>query len=63
MSIDHGSEPQEERCSIVRTRTSLWVELDRKAGFSNDIEALNGAIVGVHIANLNLRTVLVGNRR
>jgi hypothetical protein len=59
MCIDHGSESQEERRSIVRSWTSIGVELNRETRFPNDIEALYGPVVGVHVAHFNLRTVLV----
>jgi hypothetical protein len=62
MGINHGSKAQEERCCIVRTRTSFGMKLDRETWFPNDVKPLNRSVIGVDVADFNLGTVLVGNR-
>ena len=39
------------------------MELNREAGFSDDVKSFHGSVVGVDVADLNLGAVLIGHRR
>ena len=59
VSVHHGSEAEEERCCVVRSRARLRVKLNGEAGFSDDVQPLDGSVVGVDVANLHLGAVLI----
>tara|TARA_B100001113_G_scaffold343374_1_gene330601 strand:+ start:975 stop:1181 length:207 start_codon:yes stop_codon:yes gene_type:complete len=63
MVVHHRPEPKKQRCCIVGPRARFRMELNGETRLTDDIEALDGAVVGVHVANLDLGPVLIGDRR